>query len=191
MSRSELNPTEPAQRERALAIEEYFDEEVAPELRRLFWASYIDHPADCARMARDGFGLPTRVAFRAAWPLTRTLFRRNMGIDSRQLDRAFSRLGSHFDRLEREIGPGGYIVGDAFSVADLTAASVMTAVIRPPQFSYALPEPWPRALVELRASVSARPGFQWVLDVYARHRGDSYEVSTAGQAKKSGRERLC
>lgn len=34
-----LFPQDPAQRARALAIEEHFDEEVAPDLRRLFWST--------------------------------------------------------------------------------------------------------------------------------------------------------
>jgi hypothetical protein len=67
-------------------------------------------------------------------------------------------------------------VGDRFGVADLAAAAVMTAIVRPPEFPYPLPEPWPSALVELRQGVAGRPGFRWVLDIYARHRGVSCEI---------------
>jgi hypothetical protein len=69
------------------------------------------------------------------------------------------------------------LVEDGFSIADLTAAAVMTAIIRPPQFSYPLPDPWPPELVDLRGSVSERAGFRWVLEIYQRHRGTSSEVS--------------
>src|SRR5512134_1068032 len=89
---------------------------------------------------------------------------------------ARGRLQSHVDRLESEIGANGYLVGDRFGVADLAAAAVMTAMIRPPEFPYPLPEPWPPELLELRASVAHRPGFRWVLDIYARHRGTSCEI---------------
>ena len=63
-----------------------------------------------------------------------------------------------------------------FTVADLCAASIMTAIIRPPQFPYPLPQPWPDELHELRERHAQRPGFKWVLDIYARHRGTSAEV---------------
>jgi hypothetical protein len=66
--------------------------------------------------------------------------------------------------------------GTKFTIADLTAAVVMTAILRPPEFPYPLPEPWPAALIELRESIVHRPGCQWVLDIYARHRGQSQEV---------------
>lgn len=171
-----LYPADPADRARALALEDYFDEAVAPELRRLFWWTYIDRPADCARMAADGFGALARAAFRASWPLARPLFCRNMGIDADRIEAAHRRLGAHFDRLEFEIGPSGFLVGERFSIADLTAASVMTAIIRPPEFSYALPQPWPPALVELRASVASREGFRWGNQIYRSHRGRSFAI---------------
>ena len=67
-------------------------------------------------------------------------------------------------------------MGDRFGIADLSAAAVMTAIIRPPEFPYPLPEPWPPELVELRKSVADRAGFRWVLDIYARHRSVSSEI---------------
>ncbi len=177
-----LFPAGARERERALALEAHFDDEVAPDLRRLFWSAYIDDAAACARMAADGFAPAAERGFRALWPVLRPAFRRNMGLGSEHVARARARLAGHFDRLEAELGPGGYLVGERFGVADLTAAAVMTAIIRPPQFSYPLPEPWPHALVELRASVAGRPGFRWVLDVYERHRGASSEIRSHARA---------
>lgn len=106
----------------------------------------------------------------------RPLFRRNMGVDREHLERAHERLEGYFDRLASEIGPSGFLVGDRFSIADLAAAAVMTAIIRPPEFPYPLPEPWPEALVALRESVARKPAFQWVLELYARHRGRSFAL---------------
>jgi len=171
-----LFPADPEARRRALAIEAYFDEEVAPDLRRLFWSAYLDDPGAAARMATDGFGAGTRALWRTAFPLMRPLIRRNMGITASQLDAARARLGTYFDRLAAEIGPSGYLVGDRFGVADLCAAAVMTAIVRPPEFPYPLPEPWPAALAALRASIAGHRACRWVLEIYARHRGTSCEI---------------
>jgi glutathione S-transferase len=86
-------------------------------------------------------------------------------------------LSSYVDRIEAEIGPSGYLVGDRFGVADLAVAAVMAAILRPAQFPYPLPEPWPPALVELRQSIVDRPGCKWVAEIYARHRGESAEIA--------------
>lgn len=171
-----LYPSSSRERERALGIEAHFDAEVAPDLRRLFWSTYLGRPADCARLATDGFSPGLRAVWRAGFPVMRPLFSRNMGLDAASVARARDRLHAHFDRLESEIGASGFLVGDQFSIADLAVASVMTAIIRPPEFPYPLPEPWPEELVELRASVADRTGFRWVLGMYARHRDPSSEI---------------
>lgn len=172
-----LFPQDPVQLQRALDIQAYFDEQVAPELRRLFWSTYINDSAQCARMATDGASAATRAIWQWAFPLTRPLFRKNMGINPGLLASARTRMSGHFDRLQREIGPSGYLVGEQFSVADLTAAAVMTAIIRPPEFPYPLPEPWPEELVAMRQSVARHPAFQWVMDIYTKHRSPSREVT--------------
>jgi glutathione S-transferase len=177
-----LFPGDPSERERALAIQAYFDDEVAPDLRRIFWSHYFERPADCARMATDGFSPAVRVVWRALWPLLRFPFRRNMKASPAQVGAARARMMGHFDRLASEIGPSGYLVGDRFGVADLTAAAVMTAVLRPPEFPYPIPEPWPPALAELRASVADHAASKWVRDIYARHRGKSSEVAPLAKA---------
>ena len=171
-----LFPSDPAGRARALDLQAFFDDQVAPDLRLLFWSTYLRRARSCARMATDGFGATTRALWRAVFPLLRPLLRRKMGIDAARIDAARRRLPAYLDRIEAELGPNGYLVGDRFSVADLAVAAVMTAIIRPPEFPYPLPEPWPPELVELRESIAGRPGFAWVLGIYARHRGTSHEV---------------
>ena len=42
-------------------------------------------------------------------------------------------IWSGIERLESEIGSSGYLVGDSFSVADLTAAAMFTPMISPPR----------------------------------------------------------
>lgn len=172
-----LFPSDRAEAARVTALAASFDDDVAPDLRRLFWASYLDHPADAARMATDGRSSATRMLWRALMPVMRPVLRNNMRIYDDEVERTRRRLTGHFDRLAAAIGSSGYLVGDRFGAADLTAASIMSAIIRPPQFSYPLPEPLPPGLVELRASVAEHAAFRWVLDIFARHRGRSCAVS--------------
>ncbi|MBI5512626.1 MAG: glutathione S-transferase family protein [Deltaproteobacteria bacterium] len=171
-----LVPAEPRLRERALALEHFFDTEVAPDVRRLFWWTYLPEPDRCAEMATMGFSPTLRWLWRRAFPVLKVPFARNMGLHAESARRARERLDGHFDRLEAELGPSGYLVGERFGAADLTAAAVMTAILRPPEFPYPLPEPWPEALVALRESVAGRAGARWVRDMYVRHRGRSSEV---------------
>jgi hypothetical protein len=98
------------------------------------------------------------------------------------------------DRLEREISPRGYLVGDSFTVADLTAAALFYGVARPSEFPYPmvadndLPDSWREFLRPL----AQRPGVQWVAEMYRQHRGQSAEITLAEacdltlQAKHAG-----
>jgi glutathione S-transferase len=76
------------------------------------------------------------------------------------------------DRLEAELGPSGHLVGDAFTVADLTAAALFTPLLAPRQRPYAPPTLAP-PLQELREELEARSGGAWVHETYARHRHGS------------------
>jgi glutathione S-transferase len=172
-----LYPADPEARARALAIEDHYDEQVAPDLRRIFWSYYLPSWGASTRLITSGAGLPAKVLVKTLFPLMRPVFRRNMGATKAGIAEARGRLAGHLDRLESEIGPSGYLVGDAFSVADLSAAAIMSAIVRPPQFPYPLPEPRPQAFVDLQGSLAERPAWRWVLDMYARHRGTSAELT--------------
>jgi glutathione S-transferase len=171
-----LFPENPAERRRALAIQAYFDDEVAPALRRLVWSEYLKHDDLCARMATDGYPNAVKYAWQASLSLMKPLFRSNMQVYESDIEKAKDLMPTYFDRLASEIQPSGFLVGDQFSVADLSAASIMTAIIRPPKYSYPLPEPWPEGLSALRHSVSNHVAYKWVVDIYERFRGKSYEI---------------
>ena len=73
----------------------------------------------------------------------------------------------------------GYLVGESFTVADLTAASILAPVVMPPEFPYIKLHPDERTAQSrrFRDSLKDRPGFKWVEDMYARRRGMSAEVA--------------
>jgi glutathione S-transferase len=172
-----LFPLDPAERARAAQLEAYFDDEVAPALRTLFWDAYLKHPRLCARMAAVGAPDWVRLAWLAAYPAFVPIFRHAVGINPRTLKLARQRLPAYVARLEDSIGPSGYLVGERFSVADLSVAAVMAALVRPPEFPYPLPEPLAPEFLELQASVEHRAGIRWVRAIYARHRGVSAEIA--------------
>jgi len=74
------------------------------------------------------------------------------------------------DRLEAELsaGAGEFLVGDRFTIADLTAAALLYPVVLPPE------GPWQpvrtAAFMELQDSVRERAGFRWVEETFRRCR---------------------
>src|SRR5205823_4330404 len=66
------------------------------------------------------------------------------------------------DRLEAELQPSGYLVGERFSVADLTAAALLAPVVfLPPEFPYAPPGPLPAPVARWREAFAGRRASHW------------------------------
>jgi glutathione S-transferase len=160
-----LYPADPAERERALELEDYFDEHLAPAIRGYAFHHTTRDPKDMlAAVMPDARGARAAVmgrVFAAAAPHVRA--------DYRTSDDDIDRVRSGMDRLERELGGRDYLVGDRFTIADLAGAALFTPVVAPPQRPHA-PRSLPPAVLELREELTARPGGQWVFEMYARHR---------------------
>ena len=172
-----LYPSDPSARRRALDLEEFFDTELGPHIRLAWFHELLTEPSYVASQLSVDFSAPARRVFRALFPVTRRVMRADMGINARNAEPARAKVAAAFDRLEAELQPSGYLVGDGFTVADLTAAALFSPLVMPAQFPYPLFTPLPAAAQRWRESLTARRGFQWVADIYHRHRGTSAEIS--------------
>jgi glutathione S-transferase len=172
-----LYPADDALRRRALALEEHFDEDLGPHLRRALFHDLLPHTAAAAAMMTVGFGAGTRLVYRTAFPAIRRVMRADMRIDEPGAQLGRAKIVAALDLIERELQPSGYLVGDRFSVADLTAAALLSPLVMPPEFPYQPPVPVPGRVRSFRDGLADRPGFRWVEEIYRRHRGSSAEVT--------------
>jgi len=173
-----LYPSADADRRRALALEEHFDEELGPHIRvALFYDLLPDADTAVAAMTTEA-GPTVRRVYRALFPLVRTAMMRTMRIDAASAALGRRKVTAALDRIEAEMQPSGYLVGNRFTIADLTAAALFSPLLAPPEFPYPLPA-LPRAAQQFRASLADRRGFTWLADVYRRHRGRSCAVPEA------------
>ncbi len=180
-----LYPADPVDRARALELEEFFDEEVAPKIRRFVWHHTIgDIEAVSAALFTRPAPMRERL-LRMGAPLMRPAMRRDFTLTDEAAEAARRAIVAGMDRLESELQPSGYLVGDRFSVADLTAASLFTPVLAPAGREFQPPTLVAPAL-ELRAELEARPGGQWVHDMFARHRGESAEIGARPEVLAAG-----
>jgi glutathione S-transferase len=70
----------------------------------------------------------------------------------------------------------GYLVGDHFSVADLTAATILFPTCFPPEFPVDLPKPLPSGWERWLERWQNHPGCEYVRRIYREHRGVSAAV---------------
>ena len=114
---------------------------------------------------------------RRVLPAFRWFYQKRHGIDAASRARAEGQVRAAFDRVERERAGGRHLVGDAFSVADLTAAALLAPLVRPPESPHPVAEELiPDSVLRFRESVARHPAFEWVLRIHREHRGTSAEV---------------
>jgi len=163
-----LTPVESPTRERAWEIAAQFDDEVGPAVRlakffELMSGSYA------TRVFGAGQPLLVRTMYRAAFPLVERLMKRSMGINAENAVRARQRTQRAFDFVAAESAATGYLVGDRFSVADLTCAALLMPAVDVAD----LGGPANVGTTSERAWLdhwSAHPGATWVREIYRRHR---------------------
>jgi glutathione S-transferase len=157
-------------REQALQIERLLDEQLGPSARLLF----LHHTLPDAELFLGAFApdlSPARArAGRLLYPLMRRGVVRGFGIDERSVARARATISSLGRRLCLQRRPSGYLVGDTFTVADLTLASLLAPLVAPPEFPYPQPQRGHPALASLRRELCEAKLLEWTAELYARHR---------------------
>ena len=172
-----LYPANPGDRRRALELEDYFDEHLATSVRTFNFRHALEDPDLLAEALASRAPRGRRARFlRRTMPLLAPVVRRDYRADEAGAERALKQIYAAMDRIESEVGESGYLVGESFSVADLTGAALFTPLLMPPERQYPPPR-MPVAVEELRDELMKRDGGKWVAEMFRRHRGVSAEVA--------------
>jgi glutathione S-transferase len=172
-----LYPVDPRERRRALDMEDFFDEELGPHVRLLMLHHVLpDAGLTLGTFASDLKG-PRRLLARVTFPRLRPRLTSSFGIDDRSVSGAREKIRAAGERFQAEVGPSGYLVGDAFTVADLTLAAMLAPVVAPEQFPYPQPQRGHPRLAPLRDLLAGMGLIDWTRQIYTRHRSRSAELA--------------
>jgi glutathione S-transferase len=164
-----LYPADPTERRRALELEDRFDQ-VVPHIRRLVFHELAKDRERFAKLAAQAAPVPLArfTRFAGAYGRAFTALRyRTRPVEAAEAARA--KILGEFEQLEAELGSKEYLVGDRFTVADLTAAAAFYALVLPPEGpvqTELLAEEFHR----FREPLSRRRGYRWLEEMFRRHR---------------------
>ncbi len=166
-----LYPEDPYERRRALELEDFFDEELGPHIRLLVFYELGNDRERFAQLMKQTAPGPLAHISRAAASYGRAYSGLRFGVRRPEAaKRSAEKVLAALDRLEAELGSGDYLVGDSFSVADLTAASLFYPLVLPAEGPLP-PDQEPAAGIErFRAPLKDRRAYQWVEETFHRHR---------------------
>jgi glutathione S-transferase len=172
-----LYPDAAVDRRRALEIEDFFDEELGPYLRLLVLEHMLPDPPLLLGAFAPDLSTARRWVARAIHPLTRRKIAADFGIDRSGIELAWSKCELAGKRFAAKLQASGYLVGDGFTVADLTVAALLSPVVAPAEFPYPQPQRDHPRLADLRRMIDGWGALEWTKAIYAHHRPPSMEVA--------------
>ena len=166
-----LIPTDAESRARVIELEQQLDR-VAVHVRRWLYGQIIDRPEVMDAML-DPYRLPGPL--KKVWtPITRESVRRLYRIEPKAVAHSGQRVEEGLALVEQTLQRGGgrYLVGDAFTLADIAAASLLAPLVSPAGTPWDMFEEGslPAALRKQLDDLRERPAGQWVLARYAEDR---------------------
>jgi len=173
-----LYPADAAARQRALALEDDLDEQLGPALRAaIVTPLFRSDPEVAVRVLTTGMPDAAFQRLRGLLWIFPAYYRFRHKISDAKLEADRAAVSSALDRIERERRGREYLVGDSFTVADLTAAAMLSPLLQPPEIQYPLRIEWPPYLRDYRGELLKHPAARWAAEMYRRHRGSSAEIS--------------
>lgn len=172
-----LYPADAAEREHALELEDHLDEELGVPIRQWSYFMLLPYPSTVAMLFVGQASTFHRLIFHAIFPTVRPQMRRYMKIYPAEAETGRQRTVAAMDRIASEIHSTGYLVGDHFTVADLTAAALLWPLLMPKEFPYRLPTKLPPTFAKAREQLAKHPALSWATGIYERFRGQSAAIS--------------
>lgn len=159
---------DPAHDAECRALEKRLDETVGVHVRRYYYSeALVEHPDTVRPVLTRGLSEPDRETIEQRWDGVRQLMMGAMDLGAEQGQQSRDIVAGELDWLDGLLADGRrHLVGDRFSRADITAASLLAPLVRPPEHpTYDTLQIPPRARTEL-AAWAERPILSWVRQTY-------------------------
>jgi glutathione S-transferase len=166
-----LLPLHPGARAEVLRLEEHFDVELGPATRRVVYFNILGHKE---LLHYNGAGTPffERFAVDLGFSLVGQFISRRLRITPERIPDDLARIRAVFDEVGGRIAGRRYLVGDRFTAADLTFASMAAPMLLPDEYGTRLPgrDEAPPALRELVDEFRGHPAGAYALRLFREDR---------------------
>jgi glutathione S-transferase len=164
-----LLPDDPAERERALELQQQFDTILAPAVRSLVYQHLLVDPDLSAKLLSVGGGAGRERMLRLVQPAMAPLMRKNFDVPPQFDDWPERTVLGQVEQIGAMTEGREFLVGKQFTVADLTAASFLAPLVCLDAIPARLPA-LPGSLQPLTERITAMPGGQWAAQAYRTNR---------------------
>ena len=164
-----LYPEDAGELQRALELEDTFDEVVGPAVRHIAFFHILRDPKRAPELIAGPGGDTHATLMRLGWATVAPITKLSYGIDDDPPREPEAKLREALDGISSELRPSGFLAGDRFGVADLTAAALLAPLTRPPGYP-GFASGVPDTLAPLWEDLNRHPAAQWAREVYVANR---------------------
>ena len=163
-----LTPATDQLKNEALEWEQYVDREVGIHVRRCCYHVLLEHPDIVIPFFTYQGPWYGGLYIRFAYPKLKKAMRKYLNINEESEQRSRDRLGNAIDKLYGHLQQNAFLVGDQFSRADLSAASLLAPLCMPEKYGLNWPDQLPP---EFETLVNGfQPKINWVDEIYDKYR---------------------
>jgi glutathione S-transferase len=155
-----------------LALEQRLDEVAGVHVRRYYYSeALVEHSDSVRSIFSQDLSASEQQSLEESWEGVRQLMMAAMDLGPEQGQASRLVVEAELDWLDGILGDGRrFLVGDRFSRADITAASLLAPLALPKEHpTYDSLEVPPRARADLK-QWTERPSLVWVREIYRDHR---------------------
>ncbi|MBW4511124.1 MAG: glutathione S-transferase [Scytonematopsis contorta HA4267-MV1] len=171
-----LYPTNPELRKQAEELEELFDSQLGPATRRWGYSYATNDYKIMQRVWTKGIPFIERFVFPIVFYRMRSVVSKRFNITPENVASDYRTINNIFQQVRALLADGRpYLMGDNFSVADLTFAALAAPVIQPPEHPIK-PFPLEKLSPQLASEISqfrSTPAGDFVLRLYRDERNCS------------------
>lgn len=166
-----LLPQDPAERERVLELCAWFDDRIGAYHRRaLFHFMFNNDRGAVAALFTIGESRMRRFLYTLGMPILCGMLRKMDQINAQTAATGENNVQAALDLIMDRAAKTGYLHGDQFSLADLTAAALLFPVAIPLELSFEIPERARRVLGAWQDRWIHHPGTDWVQKMFREYR---------------------
>lgn len=153
-------------------VEQRFDAIGKDVARYLYAGSFGVADTHIVKLWTDHANTVQAAVIRATYPIMRWVFRQKLQINAKRVEVARARIREAMEWLDTQLADGRrFLVGDAFTVADITAAALLAPLACPAQHPVYGDPAYRSGMRAALQEWEGRPSITWVRELYATQRG--------------------
>jgi len=163
-----LTPQADQLKQQALEWERYVDHEIGDHVRRCCYHILLEYPEIVIPFFAHNGPWYGKIYLRVVFPKLEKTMRKYMNINEDSARQSRETMGIAIDKIHSHLEDNAFLVGDRFSRADLSAASLLAPLCRPEKYGLKWPDRLPAQYEDLVSEF--QPKLNWVHRLYQSFR---------------------